>query len=94
MRHDNEALLEGDYTSLNTADPNVLTFLRQYKGHAVLVVLNMSAMQQKVALDLSKYGYDSADLTSLLASPSTGGSVSAKQITMAPYGVLIAEAKK
>ena len=59
LRHTEKALLDGDYIALNTADPNVLSYVRRYKDDAVLVVLNMSATEQKVTFDLSSLGLPS-----------------------------------
>jgi alpha-glucosidase len=42
LRHQDQALLEGDYVALDQDDPNILAYLRKYKNEAVLVVLNMS----------------------------------------------------
>jgi alpha-glucosidase len=53
LRRKEPALLEGSYTALNENDPNVLTYLRRYKDDAIVVVLNMSATEQKVPFDLS-----------------------------------------
>jgi len=52
MRHTDRALLDGKYVALNEYDPNVLSYLRSYKGRSVLVVLNMSDAPQKVSLAL------------------------------------------
>src|SRR5947208_16889006 len=46
LRHTNEALIDGSYTALNENDANVMSYLRSYKGKAVLVALNMSASPQ------------------------------------------------
>ena len=69
LRHTNEALLEGSYTALNQDDPNVMSYLRSYKGKAVLVALNMSAVPQKAAFDLSPQGFGGAAVKTLIASP-------------------------
>src|SRR6185437_2357290 len=39
LRHQDNALLDGDYVPLNENDPNVLAYLRRCKNEAVLVVL-------------------------------------------------------
>jgi glycosidase len=54
VRKMNAALREGKYVALNESDPNVLSYLRIYKGHAVLVALNMSGEPQKVTFNLSQ----------------------------------------
>src|SRR6267154_3536939 len=60
LRHTNQALLEGSYAALNEDDPNLMSYLRSYKGKAVLVVLNMSATAQKTKFDLSAQGFGTA----------------------------------
>jgi glycosidase len=40
-------LLEGSYIALNQDDANVMSYMRSYKGKAVLVALNMSGTAQK-----------------------------------------------
>jgi glycosidase len=91
LRHTSEALLDGSYTPLNENDAHVMSYLRSYKGKAVLVVLNMSAAPRKPAFDLSKQGFDGAGLKALIAS---GASVRGNQVTLEPYGVMIAEVQR
>ncbi|MGP0020901.1 MAG: alpha-glucosidase C-terminal domain-containing protein, partial [Candidatus Sulfotelmatobacter sp.] len=88
LRHTNEALLEGSYTALNEDDPNVMSYLRSYKGKAVLVTLNMSAGPQKAVFDLSKRGFGRAPLKILVSS---GASSKGSAVTLEPFGLLIAE---
>jgi len=88
LRHTNPALLEGGYTALNEDDPNVLSYLRSYKGKAVLVALNMSDAPRMVKFDLSQHGFASLKLTPLV------GSVEADKagvVELKPFGGLIAE---
>ncbi|GAC1700578.1 MAG: alpha glucosidase [Candidatus Acidiferrum sp.] len=66
LRHKEPALLEGNYIPLNENDPNVFAFVRQYKNEAILVVLNMSATEQKTRLDLSPLGFTAPRLSALL----------------------------
>jgi alpha-glucosidase len=89
LRHTNPALLDGTYTALNQDDPNVMSYLRSYKGKAVLVALNMSAVPQKAAFDLSSEGFGKASLNMLIASP--GAAVKGNVVSLEPYGLLIAE---
>ncbi len=91
LRHNQPALLDGDYIGLNEDDPNVLSYVRRYKGEAILVVLNMSAMEQKVRFDLSPLGFSSPKLSVLLTDfhkPLTGVS---DDLPMEPYTVFIAK---
>jgi alpha-glucosidase len=88
LRHTNESLLEGSYTALNQDDPNVMSYLRSYKGKAVLVALNMSAAPRKATFELSRQGFARAPLKTLISSEA---SVQGNEVTLAPFGLLIAE---
>jgi alpha-glucosidase len=90
LRHDNQALLSGSYQAINESDPNVLSYLRVYKGQGVVVALNMSGTAQKVGLELKQNGFTSA--SSLLAS--SNSSAQGNEISLAPYGVFIGELTK
>jgi alpha-glucosidase len=92
LRHTNQALLEGTYIALNENDPNVMSYLRSYKGKAVLVALNMSASPQKATFNLADKGYASASLNSLVSTPRSA--VKGTEVTLEPFGVLIAEVAK
>jgi len=96
LRHTNEALLEGSYTALNEDDANVMSYLRSYKGKAVLVALNMSASPQKATFNLADKGFASATLKSLVATPQSFSKDSAQgtEVTLEPFGVFIAEVTK
>lgn len=76
LRHHNAALLDGSYVPLDNADPNVLTYLRVYKNHAVLVALNMSGSAQEIHVDLAAQGFSSSKaktlLTTLHSTPQPG----------------------
>jgi alpha-glucosidase len=94
LRHKEAALLDGDYIALNPDDPNVLTYLRRYKDEAILVVLNMSASDQKVRFDLSPLGFAAPKLSVLLTSfhkPPTGMS---SELPMEAYSAFIAKITK
>jgi alpha-glucosidase len=92
LRHTNEALLEGSYTALNQDDPNVMSYLRIFKGKAILVALNMSALPQKTGFDLTNEGFPTAVLNCLLATPRS--SAQRNDVMLEPFGVLIAEVGK
>jgi alpha-glucosidase len=89
LRHTNEALLEGSYTVLNEDDANVMSYLRSYKKTAILVALNMSATPQKATFDLAQQGFSHATLKSLVAS--SLASAKGNEVTLEPFGLLIAE---
>ena len=90
LRHQERALLDGDYVALNQDNPNILSYLRRYKNEAVLVVLNMSATTQQISFNLSDQGFPSAKaatmLTTLDAAP--GGPLG--QVVLDPFAVYIA----
>ena len=90
LRHTNAALLDGSYTALNEDDPNVLSYLRSYKGKAVLVVLNMSDAPRTVKFDLAKHGFPTFTLTPLVGSFGSTSLASA----LAPFGALLAEVNR
>ena len=95
LRHENAALREGQYVPLNESDQNVLSYLRRYKGEAVLVALNMSGNEQKVSFDLTGQGFGSAKPATLISSlRSRIPEVQLSQITLEPFGVYIAKLAK
>jgi alpha-glucosidase len=90
LRHDNAALLQGNYTPVNESDANVLSYLRIYKDWGVVVALNMSGTEQRVNLQLKDAGFKSAkDLVT------TGDSrIRGHELSLEPYGVFIGELTK
>jgi len=89
LRHTEPALIEGKYVALNQNDPNVLSYLRQYKDQAVLVVLNMSGTAQRARFDLAKQGFGKGAPTALLTTIKPEP-LSIETIEMPPFGVYIA----
>jgi hypothetical protein len=63
-----------------------MSYLRSYKGKAVLGALKMSATPQRATFDLSKQGL--ARLKTLISS---GASVEGNDVALEPFGLLIAE---
>ena len=92
LRHTNRALLDGAYVALNEGDENVLSYLRSYKGQAVLVALNMSASPQQVKFDLSGQGFAAARFKSLVATPEA--TATGAEVSLPPFGVFVAEVSK
>jgi hypothetical protein len=66
-----------------------MSYLRSYKGRAVLVALNMSASPQKATFNLSPQGFGRASLKTLIASPEA--SAKGNEVTLEPFGMQIAE---
>ncbi len=89
LRRANEALTEGSYTTLNEDDANVMSYLRSYKGKAVLVVLNMSSSPKKASFNLADKGFAAASLKSVVATPKS--LAKGMEVTLEPYGVFIGE---
>jgi alpha-glucosidase len=87
LRHQNAALLDGEYVALNREDPNVLAYLRRYKNETVLVVLNMSASEQQAGFDLAAEGI-SGKITTLLTT-SARRDVSMPAMRLEPFEVYI-----
>ncbi|MGB7282103.1 MAG: alpha-glucosidase [Candidatus Acidiferrum sp.] len=94
LRQSEAALLDGDYVSLNEDNPNVLTYLRRYKGEAILVIINMSSTVQKVPFDLSEAGFSAPKLEVLLTSFHKRVKGMFAQMPMEPYSVFIAKVTK
>ncbi len=92
LRHSNRALLDGDYVALNQDDANVMAYLRRYKDHAVLVVLNMSAEPQRSSFDLTAQGFPGSEVKTLLTTMSgPHEKASLSQMSLEPFSVYIGE---
>ena len=89
LRHTNSVLLEGNYSALNEEDPNVLSYLRTYKGKSVLVALNMSGSAQKASFHLGAQGASPASLDPLVATPGAGAN--GPEVTLPAFGVFIGQ---
>jgi len=93
LRRHEPALLYGDYVALNQDNPNVLSYLRRYKGKAVLVVLNMSTTAQQVSFNLSEQGISSKAATLLTTSVTEPGGRLDK-VALDPFEVYIARVSR
>src|SRR5260370_25496327 len=94
LRHKEPALLDGNYVPLNENDPNFLTYVRRYKDEAILVLLNMSATEQKVRFDLSPLGFNSPRLSILLTNFHKPLAGMTDELPMEPYSAFIAKIAK
>jgi alpha-glucosidase len=94
MRHQEPALLNGEYLALNPDDPNVYSYVRRYQDEAVLVVLNMSASEQNARFDLSPLGFASPKLSVLATTFQKPPAGVADSVPMEPYSVFIAKITK
>jgi len=91
LRKKEAALREGDYIALNTADPNVFSYLRRYKTETVLIAINMSAEKQQASFDLSAQKLQRAQARTLLQNGATVPVGRFKTIELSSYGVYIAK---
>jgi alpha-glucosidase len=87
LRHTNEALLEGSYRALNEGDPNVISYLRSYKGKGVVVAINMSSEEQKVSLKPEGFAQKASTLVSTDAGQK--GEMDLSNLSLKPFGVYI-----
>jgi glycosidase len=95
LRHTDAALLDGDYVALNEHDPNVLSYLRKSSNGAAIVVINMSALPQKVNFDLSSQGLSAGLAKTLLTTQSSlRDNPSVQQLALEPFAVYIAEVNR
>jgi alpha-glucosidase len=95
LRHQDKALLDGEYVALNQDDPDVLSYLRRYQDDAAPVVINMSASPLKVSFDLSQQGFGSGAAKTLLTTQaSVKNNSSVAQLSLEPFAVYIAELSK
>jgi len=90
LRHTNRALLDGNYVALNEADPNVLSFAREYGHQAVLVLLNMSGIPRSAKASVP--GFRPTRVKALLRTPGVEESPSAQQqLNLPPYAVYVGQ---
>ena len=90
LRHTNPALTDGNYTAINQNDANVLSYMRVYKDHGVVVALNMTDTPQEVTLELKSNSFSKTN--KLLA---TGKSAAkGDKVSLEPFGVFIGELTK
>ena len=94
LRHQEAALRDGEYVALNQHDPNVFSYVRRYKGEAILVMLNMSASSQKVRFDLASLGFSSPKMSVLLTSFQKPLQGTSSEVPMEPYSAFIAKITK
>ena len=93
LRRTDSALRDGKYIAVNTGDPNVLSYLRKNAaGEAVLVALNMSASPQTMKYDLAAQGAKEKTAKPLVAFGDQA-SVSLSDVSLPPFGVLIARVR-
>jgi alpha-glucosidase len=90
LRHEDQALLEGDYVDLSPKNEAVLSYLRRSGDEAVLVILNMSGSPQTLSLDVAAQGFSAAHMTMLLSTPNPPPRAALRSFTLQPFAVYIA----
>lgn len=93
LRKSEPALRDGGYEAVDKENPFVFSFLRRRAGSSVLVALNMSAQSRKVSLDRAAIGLRDPVGKVLYSSPVSEESVKLDEISLAPFGVLVAAVK-
>jgi alpha-glucosidase len=89
LRKSVPALRDGTQESIDRDDPNTFAYLRKSDHSTVVIALNMSAQTQHLSL---RGDVHARSAKVLYASPSTSGeNFSLEHITLAPFGVLVAE---
>ena len=94
LRRSVPALHDGGVVFLDTANTNVLSYVRTAPAGAkpVLVTMNLSAEPQTVKLDMSAAGVSGTQLRTLVTDvPALEKQVRASGIELPPYGSLVAE---
>jgi alpha-glucosidase len=95
LRHYSKPLLDGEYIALNESDPNVISYLRRYKGDAMLVVINMSGSDQKVSFDLKSQGFSAGKARTVVTSePTQQMDWNLSAVALKPFSVYIATVAK
>ena len=93
MRREMVALRDGGMVMVDTANANVLSYVRTAPagGHAVVVTLNMTAHPQKIALDLSPAGISSKAVRTLLTDQSSLEAVTTTSMILPEFGSWLGE---
>ncbi len=92
LRHTEPALLSGDYVTVNSADPNVFSFLRTapFPGErAILVALNMSDRKQTVKFDLKDQKVKNSVGSVLQSNFNSTRTVELGAVVLPPFGALV-----
>ena len=92
LRKSNAALVKGREVMVNTANPNVLSWLRLAKGApAVVVACNFTANPQTIGFDLSAEGIHGTRVKTLMKSPGTADPASLGAVKLPAFGVYIGQ---
>jgi alpha-glucosidase len=94
LRHQEPALLDGDYRVLHRDDRDVLAYARCAGDEAVVVVLNLSPQARRLRLDLSPTGIAGAPQTVLLSEGARAPARANGSLSLGPYGVYVAKLRR
>lgn len=92
LRRGEPGLRDGSYVPLDRQDPYVLAYLREdpAAGDSVLIVLNMSAEQHTVKLNLASLGIKGSSAKKLLSAPDISENAEPlAHLSIPPYGVFV-----
>jgi alpha-glucosidase len=86
LRRDNPSIAEGNYQTINIANPQILAYTRSAKGKTVLVLINLSSDDQQLSLA------PALSPRSITVLASTGpAEVQSTGAHLPPFGVLVAQ---
>ena len=93
MRKNDPALHDGQNIMVNTADPNVLSYLRKNPGQgpSVLVAMNFTNKPQTVAYALQAQGIQGSHATALLEDGGMSKDVDLGHVVMPPFAVFVGQ---
>ena len=92
LRKENPQLRSGDFVLVDTANENVLSYIRKTNdGQAVLVSLNFTSTPQTINIGLAQEGIKSAHIEKLIGS---GQGISLHNISLPAYGVFVGQVKQ
>jgi alpha-glucosidase len=93
MRRKRDALRDGGMVMLDTANPNVLSYVRTAPPghHNIVVSVNMTAQPQKIALDLKEAGIQQTAVKTLLTDEPSLQGATTTSITLPPFASWVGE---
>ncbi|HZQ52093.1 MAG TPA: alpha-glucosidase [Bryobacteraceae bacterium] len=92
LRKENPQLRTGDFVLVDTANANVLSYIRKTNdGQAVLVSLNFTPDPQTVSIDLDQERIKGTHLKKLIASYSAGQGVGLHEMNLPAYGSFVGQ---
>jgi alpha-glucosidase len=93
LRAENPALHDGQNIMVDTADPNVLSYLRKNPGTgpSVLVAMNFTDQPRTVSYHLQAQGIHKTRATALLADQGVKKNVDLSHLVLPPFAVFIGE---